>query len=125
MKKTLILSITLIVFGFTSCNKITQNKLDGTWKMASAKRNGADYTLWFQLALSNYTLVLDKKGSYSESYSNVKNVGSWNVTLKGTVINLNPNSSTPRVYVITKLKKDLLIVTTTADGYNDEYTLIH
>ena len=125
MKKTLILSITLIVFCFTSCNKITQNKLDGTWHMASAKRDGTDYTALVQIVWSNYTLVLNKEGSYTESYANIMNAGSFKVTLKGTVINLNPNSSTPRVYVITKFKKDILVVTTTNDGYNDEYTLIH
>lgn len=125
MKKILILSLTLIVFGFTSCNKITQNKLDGTWHMASAKRDGTDYTALVQIIWSNYTLVLNKEGSYTESYANVKNAGAWTVSHKGTIINLNPNGSSPRVYVITKFKKDILVVTTTNDGYNDEYTLIH
>ncbi|MEO9257702.1 MAG: hypothetical protein ABI207_04930 [Crocinitomicaceae bacterium] len=125
MKKTLILSIALIVFGFTSCNKITQNKLDGTWKMASAKRDGTDYTALVQIVWTNYTLILNKDGSYSETYANVKNAGAWNVTAKGTIINLNPNGNSARVYVITKFKKDILVVTTTNDGHNDEYTLIH
>ena len=98
MKKTLLFTCLLMVLVTASCNKIVENKVDGTWKMSTAKRNGADYTFWFQLAFSNYTLVLNKNGSFTEDYGTTHNSGTWSVTLKGKAINLSQSNGVLRVY---------------------------
>jgi hypothetical protein len=126
MKKPIFLSVLLLgaVLLF-SCNKITENKLHGSWTMSTAYRNGTDYSVLFLIAYPNYKLTFNKNGTYLESYGTNVNTGLYVVQDKGKTIVLNPNSLTPRVYSVVKISGKKMDVKGTIDFVNqDEYNLI-
>lgn len=133
MKKlALILMVMVAGLSITSCNKIVENKIDGTYRADRVFKNGNDNTQAFNLAFPNYKLVLADGGTYVISYTLfgtlISESGSWEVTEGGKKVVIVPadTSKASSTWVITERKKDSLKVqyTDNTDVYNYEFIRI-
>lgn len=125
-----ILLLVVIGVSIASCSKIAENKLEGSYRVDRAFKNGSDYTQTFNALMANYKLLLADGGSYVVSYItlgvNQSESGTWNVSDKGKKVTLIPadtNKSTS-VWTIIEHKKSSLKVQYTESGDIFEYHLL-
>jgi len=126
---TQILLLAIIGLSLSSCSKIVEDKIEGTYRLDRAFKNGSDYTQTFNTLMANYKLVLADGGTYVISYVtigvNQNESGSWSVSDKGKKITIIPNDTNKEssIWTIIEYKKGTLKVQypTGADIY--EYHL--
>lgn len=127
---TQILLMLVIGLSITSCSKMVENKIEGTYRLDRAFKNGSDFTQTFNTLMANYKLVLADGGTYVISYVTVginqNESGSWSVSDKGKKITIIPSNTNKEasIWTIMERKKDLLKVQYSTEGDVYEYHLM-
>lgn len=126
---TQILLLAIIGLSLSSCSKIVEDKIAGTYRLDRAFKNGSDYTQTLNTLMANYKLVLADGGTYVISYVtigiNQNESGSWSVSDKGKKITIIPNDTNKEssIWTIIEYKKGNLKVQYPTGGDIYEYHL--
>lgn len=126
---TQILLLAIIGLSLSSCSKIVEDKIAGTYRLDRAFKNGSDYTQTFNTLMANYKLVLADGGTYVISYVtigiNQNESGNWSVSDKGKKITIVPSDTNKEasIWTIMERKKDFLKVQYSTEGDVYEYHL--
>lgn len=122
MKRIIPVLFALFLFvGLSSCNKIVENKLDGTYRVDRVFKNGSDNTQSFNTAFANYKLVLAEGGTYVITWVTfsvqLSQSGHWLVNENGKNIQMTPGNGDPVAnWKIIERKKKSLNVQYAEDG---------
>jgi len=113
MKKFLVFIFTTSILFFSQCKKYPEGpsfslrtkteRISNTWKLNQLLVNNVDSTAQYSSILKDYTVIINKSGSYSISYyvslppfgnfTNTEN-GNWSFSSNKKEINLTPVSIT-------------------------------